>query len=148
MSRAAPEGRHRVFVYGTLLRGLSNHGWLQGGVFVREDRTSEPLTLVDLGEYPATLEPAGRWAQGATPVTGEVWDVDDDGLARLDELEDWPTLYTRRPVPLRSGDTALVYVLNGEPEAHGMRGRVIAGGDYKSWLRSQSLSGAKTSSGA
>ena len=148
MSVAVPDGRHRVFVYGTLLRGLSNHGWLEGGVFVREDQTAEPLVLVDLGEYPAALEPAGRWTEGAASITGEVWDVDDDGLTHLDELEDWPTLYTRRPVSLRSGDTALVYILNGEPEAHGMRGRVIASGDYRSWLRSQSLSGAKTSSGA
>lgn len=122
---------HRVFVYGTLLRGLANHHWLRGASFVREDCTREPFLLVDLGDYPAVLD---RASAGAVSVLGEVWDVDDAGLAQLDILEDYPDLYNRRPVALRSGDTALIYILRGHPEDHGMRGTVVPSGDYRTWL--------------
>lgn len=118
----------RVFVYGTLLRGLSNHHWLAGARFVAEDVTAEGLALVDLGDYPAVLEAPG------TPVAGEVFEVDDVGLARLDALEARPVLYDRRPVELRSGTEALIYTLCGEPEDHGMRGTLIPDGDYRAWL--------------
>lgn len=119
---------HRVFVYGTLLRGLANHHWLEGGRFVAPAVTAEPLLLVDLGDYPALLEQPG------TPVVGEVWEVDDRGLERLDRLEDYPALYDRRPVRLQSGESALVYVLRGVPEDHGAVATPIPSGDYRDWL--------------
>lgn len=121
----------RVFVYGTLLRGLANHHWLRGASFVREDCTRGAFTLVDLGDYPAVLD---RASAIAAPVVGEVWDVDDAGLAQLDILEDYPDLYDRRSVELRSGDTALIYILRGHPEDHGMRGTPVPSGDYRTWL--------------
>lgn len=121
----------RVFVYGSLLRGQCNHEWLQGARFVGEDRTAEPLTLVDLGEYPAVVD------QPLGPIVGEVWEVDEEGLARLDILEDYPDLYLRRPVALASGGEAIVYMLRGTPELHRMRGTVVPDGDYRAWLASR-----------
>ena len=118
---------HRVFVYGTLLRGLSNHHWLEGAHFVGEATTAESLRLVDLGEYPAVIDEPGA------PVVGEVWEVDDDGLAQLDVLEDYPTLYTRRLTALRTGEPALIYVL--APGAPVATCEEIRDGDYRAHVR-------------
>lgn len=74
----------KLFVYGTLKRGGSNHGWMRGQTFLGEGRTQPDYRMFDLGGYPGLVrvEPG----QGVA-VTGEVWEVDEDGLRRLDVLE-------------------------------------------------------------
>jgi gamma-glutamylcyclotransferase (GGCT)/AIG2-like uncharacterized protein YtfP len=84
----------RVFVYGTLLRGLRNHHLLAGATFAGPARTERRYTLYDMGGYPALVE------GGATSVTGEIWEVDEATLAALDRLEQHPTWYERRPLHL------------------------------------------------
>ncbi len=74
----------RIFVYGTLKRGGSNHGWLKGQRLVGAARTMPGFRLYDLGGYPGMV----RDPQQGLAVEGEVWEVDAAALARLDELED------------------------------------------------------------
>lgn len=90
---------HRLFVYGTLKRDCKNHRHLAGQTYVGEARTAPGFRLHDLGDYPGmTADPADR--EG---VTGEVWDVDADALARLDEFEGVAEgFYRRAPVALRA----------------------------------------------
>jgi gamma-glutamylaminecyclotransferase len=74
----------KVFVYGTLKRGLSNHGWLRGQTFLGEAQTEPDYRLYKLGGYPGMV----RVADGAgLAIRGEVWEVDEAGLAGLDMLE-------------------------------------------------------------
>ena len=73
-----------LFLYGTLKRGGSNHGYLRGQRFVGVARTEARYRLYDLGGYPGLVEVE---AEGLS-ITGEIWEVDAEGLARLDELED------------------------------------------------------------
>lgn len=77
-------GEHLVFVYGTLKRGCRNHGWMRGGFFVGEATTQPDFRMHDLGGYPGmyVVEEKGL------SIRGELWRVDDAGLARLDILED------------------------------------------------------------
>jgi gamma-glutamylaminecyclotransferase len=86
-----------LFVYGTLLRGEPNHPQLSEASFVRSSRTQPRYELVDLGGYPALLE------DGSTAISGEVYDVDPELLTRLDEFEEVPELYERRPIHLVDG---------------------------------------------
>ncbi len=72
-----------VFVYGTLKRGGENHGWIAQQQFVAEANTAPLYRLYDLGGYPGMV----RSADGLS-IQGEVWSVDEAGLARLDVLED------------------------------------------------------------
>ncbi len=94
---ASPAARTLVFVYGTLKRGGSNHGWLDGQTYVGDARTVPGFRLYVVADYPGLV---------ATPedqvgVTGEVWSVDTAALARLDELEGVAEkLYRRAPLPL------------------------------------------------
>lgn len=99
----------RVAVYGTLKRGECNHHWLAGAAF--EGRARLPgLALHNLGPYPMAVpcrDPGAR-------IHAEVYRVDAAGLARLDGLEDVPSLYARRRLPTSSGTLAWIYL--GRPD--------------------------------
>ncbi len=87
----------RLFVYGTLKRGCSNHAQMAGQTFVGEARTAAGYRLYDLGGYPAIV-PVPEDRDG---VTGEVWSVDPECLKRLDRFEGvHEGLYRREALPL------------------------------------------------
>lgn len=69
----------RVFVYGTLRRGASDHWRMDGAEFLGE--TSVAGTLVKIDWYPGLI------LGGETQVRGEVYTVDEKLLAKLDEFE-------------------------------------------------------------
>lgn len=130
--RGAP--RHVVFVYGSLRRGLSNHARLAGARDLGDDETAT-------ASY--TMRAYSQWFPGvcdggSTTIRGEVYEVDDDGLAALDRLESNGRFYTRREVPLASGRVAWIYLLPPEE----MRGDRVASGD---WLRYASAPGPEPS---
>ncbi|XP_068234655.1 putative gamma-glutamylcyclotransferase CG2811 isoform X2 [Palaemon carinicauda] len=96
-SRIMP--RHSVFVYGTLKRGEPNHHWLTekengDALFVGTANTKEKYPLVIASRYniPYTLELPGKGEN----IEGEIYDVDDNMLAKLDVLEDHPKYYERK----------------------------------------------------
>jgi gamma-glutamylcyclotransferase (GGCT)/AIG2-like uncharacterized protein YtfP len=73
----------RIFVYGTLKRGLSNHGWMAGQQFIAEARTEPVYRMVDCGGYPGMF-PVEK---DGVSIQGEIWEVDDAGRTKLDVLE-------------------------------------------------------------
>lgn len=110
----------RVFVYGTLKRGCSNHGLLAGSAFVGVDRING--TMHDLGSFPAVhLASAGI-------VHGEVYRVTADTLRRLDRLEGIPILYQRTRVRMSTNAVAWVYVMT--PDRLASR-QVVASGRWE-----------------
>jgi gamma-glutamylcyclotransferase (GGCT)/AIG2-like uncharacterized protein YtfP len=112
----------QVFVYGTLLRGQSNHRLLADARFVVAALTAPLYELIDLGTFPAMLD------GGSTAVTGELYDVDASTLAALDRLEGHPHFYERRPVELTAGRHADAYLL--PRDACAGRARIV-GGDWR-----------------
>jgi len=74
---------HVLFVYGTLKRGFKNHRHIADQRFVCEARTAPGYRLYNLGDYPGLVVEA----TDTLGVTGELWEVDADSLARLDEFE-------------------------------------------------------------
>ena len=85
----------RIFVYGTLKRGGSNHALLAGQQFLGAACTAPGYILYLLGDYPGMV----RAANDQAGVTGEVWLVDDACLQQLDELEGVAEgLYERVPI--------------------------------------------------
>ena len=73
----------RIFVYGTLKHGRENHHWLAGQRFIAEARTQPLYRLIDMGGYPGMIRD-----DNGVAVEGEIWEVDEGGLTRLDTLED------------------------------------------------------------
>jgi molybdenum cofactor guanylyltransferase len=90
-----------IFVYGTLLAGESNHGFLANAEFLGADRLQN-AQLYNLGEYPMMLPGEGA-------VTGEVYRVTADTLTELDILEEHPEIYFRGQIILESGRSGQVY---------------------------------------
>jgi gamma-glutamylcyclotransferase (GGCT)/AIG2-like uncharacterized protein YtfP len=88
---------NRIFVYGSLKRGGSNHAFLCGQSFLGTARTGPGFRLFDLGDYPGLV----ARPDGQTGIEGEVWAVDPACLVRLDQLEGTAEgLYRRGPIPL------------------------------------------------
>jgi len=86
-----------VFVYGTLKRGGANHAFLAGQSFLGNGCTAPGFRLYGLAGYPGMI----RVPDDRDGVSGEVWSVGDDCLARLDELEGLAEgLYRREPIRL------------------------------------------------
>nr|WP_036759162.1 gamma-glutamylcyclotransferase family protein [Photobacterium halotolerans] len=83
----------RVFVYGSLRRGQSNHGLLCRAHYLGECRLAG-YAMYDLGPYPAAIQQPG--SEGV--LFGEVYDVDADTFRELDILEGLGEEYCREQV--------------------------------------------------
>jgi gamma-glutamylcyclotransferase (GGCT)/AIG2-like uncharacterized protein YtfP len=98
---------HRVFVYGTLKRSYSNHGLLFGARFMGETATRQRFRMIS-GCFPVILDKKNGW-----PVHGEIYHVNDETLARLDELERVGRSYDRKIADIIENDRdvrAYIYV--------------------------------------
>ena len=108
-----------LFVYGTLKRGEPRHRHLANQTFIAVARTRPVYRLFNLGEYPGLV----RRADGL-PIEGEIWEVDEACLRRLDRVEGCDEgLYCRSPVELASpyeGTPTVTYLyqknVDGLPE--------------------------------
>lgn len=124
-----------LFVYGTLLRGEYNHHRLAAAPCVHEQAWVNG-ELVDTGcGYPALI------LGGQTQVNGEIYELEDQQLLSIDELEgfygvgDAGNYYERLTVNVHtaSGDrTALTYVFT-PGKARGMER--IDSGDWRIYTR-------------
>lgn len=103
------------------MRGESNHEFLKGAEFVCETRTKPEFSLYDLGQYPAAVK------NGTTSITGELYNVNDDMLKRLDTLEGYPTFYTRKHIKLENGDNVIIYLLPEKFALKLSRGEITSG---------------------
>ena len=98
---------HLLFVYGSLKRGAEHHSELSSARFVGEACTTSAYRLVHYGAYPAMTD-------GARAVVGELYEVDEELLARLDAFEGCPTLYRRGRARLSDEREAIAYIIGAE----------------------------------
>lgn len=102
---------HRVFVYGSLLSGFGNHCLLADSPCLGETCTADArYRMYDLGAFPAVTE------GGADSIYGEVYEVCDVTLVRLDRLEGHPNFYCRQQVLLQDGSMAWLYMLREQSD--------------------------------
>jgi gamma-glutamylcyclotransferase (GGCT)/AIG2-like uncharacterized protein YtfP len=92
---------HRVFVYGTLKSGFSNHYLLEGCEFFGSAATAPTYKMIENG-FPVIMpDPEGK------PLAGEIYTVDDETLARLDRLEREGSSYDRKLIDVLAGGERL-----------------------------------------
>jgi gamma-glutamylcyclotransferase (GGCT)/AIG2-like uncharacterized protein YtfP len=94
--------RSVLFVYGTLRKGSSNHERLEGARFAGACSTASEYDITHSAGYPALVP-------GSRAVAGELYDVDETLLSRLDAFEGDD--YRRATVRLADGELAIAYVL-------------------------------------
>lgn len=85
-----------VFVYGSLRRGMHNHGVMGNSELLTEAHLSG-FEMYQVSSFPAIVAGEGI-------VKGEVYLVDGATLARLDRLEGHPQMYRRSMVTVQAGD--------------------------------------------
>lgn len=85
----------RVFVYGTLKQGKSNHRALGSSVCLGRCYLEGNYVMVSLGHFPGVVETSDK---RTNRIVGEVYEVSEDVLHTLDLIEGHPTFYTRRKV--------------------------------------------------
>ena len=123
-----------LFVYGTLLRGLSRAQVLRGATFLGPGMVQG--RLFDLGQYPG-LRP------GNGLVVGEVWQVDAAMLTRIDRIEDYNprdpsgSLYRRVDIPVHTFSGALLPASTYQYNRVPLTTALIAHGDYRRYLLEQ-----------
>lgn len=118
-----------TFVYGTLLRGEGNHGFIENQRFVGEAKTKPEFRFISLGPFPALLP------DGETAVKGELYDLDAEALGDVDRLEGHPDFYTRQTIELEDGRKAWGYVLVNNHRIFLPAEDDIASGSWKEYGR-------------
>ena len=97
--------QRKVFVYGTLMKGETNHDFLQNATFL--DKTViEGYDMYNVGWYPAIIDGEGL-------AIGEVYSVPVEDMPSIDSLEGEGSLYEKRCVRITVNgvpDFAFVYV--------------------------------------
>jgi len=83
----------KVFVYGSLKKNFGNHVLLQYSEFIGEGITCDPqFTMVNLGSFPGVVQ------NGNGYIRGEVYQINQPTLTRLDILEGEGNFYSRRKI--------------------------------------------------
>ena len=72
---------HKVAVYGSLRKGMYNHSLIEDAKYLGKYETKPAYSMYAVSTYP------GIKANGHTSITMEVYEVDDDLLELVDQLE-------------------------------------------------------------
>jgi len=100
-----------IFVYGTLKRGERSNGILIGQQFLGPAQTEPRYRLYDCGRHPALVHDSDN----GVAVQGEVWQVSEETLQKLDEYEGVPDYFSRRPILLQGWNSPVeAYFFNGD----------------------------------
>lgn len=129
-----------VFVYGTLRKGDSRSGVLDGCKRLHEVAFADGFQMLNFGGFPGIVPGNGR-------IVGEIYEVDEATLSRLDAIEGYReadpenSLYIRQeidayyedggsiPGPNGEGGRILTYVFNEQADRL-RRFEVVESGDW------------------
>jgi gamma-glutamylaminecyclotransferase len=99
----------RLFVYGTLKRGLRNHHLIAAQEFLGEASTEPKYRVIDLGTHPGLVVDE----RNGLSIHGELWAVSDACLAELDAFEEVPGPFIRAEVAIEGkAEPAHAYLWN------------------------------------
>ncbi|HEV7473812.1 MAG TPA: gamma-glutamylcyclotransferase family protein [Pyrinomonadaceae bacterium] len=123
--------KHLIFIYGSLRRGGVGAMSVRfpGSEFVAEAKVSG--SLYDLGAYPGLL-----LNESNSLVTGEVYEVDDELLSKLDEFEA-SSNYLRKQVEISIGTQRTTgWTYEPDPRFYSLS-TLITSGDWIEYARAK-----------
>lgn len=92
-----------IFVYGTLKRNHKRSCFLDGQNFIQEIKTNPVYCLYDAGGFPAMIS-------GNLSVAGELWEVDNRCLNRLNKIEKVPYYYNLEKINIKYHKNVFAYI--------------------------------------
>lgn len=95
-----------VFVYGTLKAGHGNNVLLHDSKLVGTAHTKHEFRMFTAGGFPVVCDTDVK-SISAHQVSGELYEITPDVLARLDRLEGYPTMYDRQETEVDVQDTGI-----------------------------------------
>lgn len=122
---------YKVFVYGSLLSGMGNHALLKDATFIGKAKTKAHFKMLDLGWFPGVIED-----RNGIEIHGEVYEVTEEQLHRLDRLEGYNEsmphtgLYNRIEIDTTIGKS-IIYIYNNH---YGRASRFVADGDWATYI--------------
>jgi gamma-glutamylcyclotransferase (GGCT)/AIG2-like uncharacterized protein YtfP len=102
----------KIFVYGSLMKGLRLHGYLKTSKYLGKDCVAGILLTNPYlqGDIPVLI-----YGEGLGVVQGEVYEISEELLKTLDRVEGVPQLYKRKSLSTRCGfEDVWVYIWPGE----------------------------------
>jgi gamma-glutamylaminecyclotransferase len=111
----------KIAVYGTLRAGEANARLMKRAKFVANARTPQRYTMRSMGGFPCVSK------NGASSIAVELYEVDDETLGRLDDLEGHPNWYEREIVDTTEGP-AWMYLMPSDQRYEQLP--VIKSGDW------------------
>ncbi|MCM3872105.1 MAG: gamma-glutamylcyclotransferase [Pyrinomonadaceae bacterium] len=122
--------KHLVFVYGTLRRGDAGAMSVRfpNSKFIADAKVKG--SLYDLGAYPGLV-----LDESNSMVIGEVYEVDDDILNKLDDFEA-SSNYCRKQVEISASDRRICWTYEPDPEFHSTR-KLISSGDWIEYAKTK-----------
>lgn len=118
----------KVVVYGSLKKGFGNSCLLENSKLLH-DKVFFTGTMASLGGFPCCTQ------HGNTRIQGEMYEVDDTTLARLDQLEGHPNWYERKMVSTSEGE-AWIYFID-RPDHYGDGARIVKSGVWEGRWKEQ-----------
>ena len=97
--------RKKLFVYGTLKKGKSNDHILKNATWIGVDKVFG-FEMRNLGSFPGATKMPHAW------IHGEVYEIDERDLIRVDRLESYPSFYDRELVKTDKGYEAWIYFIS------------------------------------
>jgi gamma-glutamylcyclotransferase (GGCT)/AIG2-like uncharacterized protein YtfP len=122
---------HLVFVYGTLRRGGGRAMSVRfpNAKFIADAKVSG--SLYDLGAHPGL-----KLNEANSSVIGEVYEVDDELLNKLDDFEA-STYYLRKQVEISLGShRKMCWTYEPDPEFYSLR-TLITSGDWVEYVKTK-----------
>ena len=124
-------GQDLVFVYGTLRRGGARamSTLFPNSRFIADARVSG--SLFDLGAYPGLI-----LNDSNSLVVGEVYEVDDEILNKLDEIEA-SSYYSRKQIEISLGTHLITcWIYEPDPEHYSLQ-TLITSGDWIEYAKTK-----------
>ncbi len=86
-----------LFVYGTLMNGMNHHSKIKHLQFVGKGETQDDFYMASLtcDSYPIITTEKIDSFQTPTKIKGEIYQIDEETLKKIDNFESHPNYYTR-----------------------------------------------------
>lgn len=114
--------KEKVFVYGTLRKGLAWSHLLYTSRFLGEAKTKNKYALYS-DRIPYVIE-----YKEVSQIVGEVYEVDNETLQKLDQLEGHPNWYRRKEIEIILNNSLILAWIYFYPQ---IQGKLMLSGNYK-----------------